>query len=298
MGSNRISWFFKWWMLFLVLLFFCSLVLSTDDVTGDSLDALLRDFALKELIKHRPHTSILHKTPLPSNLSGIEVSVVRLRSRHFWINGANFSAFSIPTGTLPVPYVRRIAIVYQNLGNWSSHFYGLPGYELSTPVVGFMAFDASNLSIKSLSKIDLNTTGKPVLIHFSNLTSSNGTRRRCAAFYANGTAQLSEMSLPNMCHSHEQGHFSIVVPLPPQPKKNSHHIGKLGLILLGCSGAVILVGVVGLVIFRLSKTQRIEEMEKQADEEVALAMMWIGSSKMPSATLTRTQPVLESGHVP
>ncbi|MCI27236.1 hypothetical protein A2U01_0048434 [Trifolium medium] len=41
-------------------------------------------------------------------------------------------------------------------------------------------------------------------------------------------------------------------------------------------------------------TKKIQAMEKQAIEDMVLESTWVGDSKMPSAAVTRTQPVLES----
>ncbi|RXH95674.1 hypothetical protein DVH24_008174 [Malus domestica] len=87
---------------------------------------------------------------------------------------------------MPMPHVKRLAFVHQNLGNWSSHYYSLPVY------------DASNTSSKRTAKLSLNTMGKPILVQFPNLTLDRSTSvaEKCASFFANGTVFLSEMRLP------------------------------------------------------------------------------------------------------
>jgi len=45
---------------------------------------------------------------------------------------------------------------------------------------------------------------------------------------------------------------------------------------------------------RFLKTKKIQTMEKQAIEDMLLESRWVDSSKMPFASATRTQPVLES----
>ncbi|PHT96925.1 Folate-biopterin transporter 1, chloroplastic [Capsicum chinense] len=57
----------------------------------------------------------------------MKLSLVRLRSRTLWENGANFSGFSIPPRTISVPYVKRINILYNDLGNLSSHYFNISG---------------------------------------------------------------------------------------------------------------------------------------------------------------------------
>lgn len=217
---------------------------------------------------------------------------MELRSRTLWRKGANFSDFIIPPRTLPSPYVKRVLIVYHNLGNWSSSYYGLSGYALLSPVVGFLIYDASQLSSKNLSKIELNTNGKPISIQFqsSSLAKGSNQGKKCAAFGAFGEVFLSELSLPNMCYSTSQGHFSIVIPL--KKKQNMwlfSILGFLGLILLGLAAAIATRSLMG---------KRTREMEKETDEGESLQTYWIYSRKIPRAQVTRTQPVLEGTILP
>ncbi|XVF13028.1 hypothetical protein REPUB_Repub08aG0172100 [Reevesia pubescens] len=278
-------------------LYFSSSVHSLDNISNDSLDTFLQDFAFRALVRHRPLTGALYKASLPPNISGIEVSIARIRSRTLWKKGANLSSFHIPSRTVPVPRVRRLAIVYQNLGNWSSHYYRISGYSLITSVVGFMVFDASNTKAKSLRSISLDTIGKPMSIHFSNLKYPDGMNSgaaRCAVFCTNGTVHLSDMILPNVCYTSDQGHFSVVVGLERKQRPWYPWVIET---VLGFAG-LVLTGYFGLVFIRLLKTKRIQAMERQADEGVIFGSRWVGSSKMPSATVTRTQPVLENGGFP
>ncbi|KAF8412159.1 hypothetical protein HHK36_000116 [Tetracentron sinense] len=260
----------------------------------DSLDVLLRDYACKAVGRHR--SGVLYKATLPANLSSIEVSAVRLRSGSFWIRGANFSNFRMPPKIIPMPFVRRIAIVYQNLGNWSSHYYSLPGYSLISPVVGFLAYDAPNSSARWVRKLNLSVTGDPISIHFPQVSLPKGSNStiRCVRFGAGGSVDFSKMTMPNVCYTRDQGHFSIVVPI-----KKKERQWKLWVVGFGCGFVgLVLVGLVGMVVFKFVKMKGIGEMERQADAGVAFETIWIGSSKMPSATLIRTQPVLENEQVP
>lgn len=270
---------------------------SSDNSATESLDASLQAFAFKTLLRHRPHTGALYKAILPANLSSIDVSIVRLRSRRLWNRGANFSFFHIPSRTMPVPHVRRLAIVYQNLGNLSSQFYGVKGYSPVTPVVGFLVFDASNVSAKSIRKLSLNTMGKPISIHFPSFALSEGmmSKTRCVAVNGNGTVYLSEMSLPaaGVCYCRDEGHFSIVVPVKRKKLEGLWYLWVVGFVV-GISGLVVM-GYAGMASVRILKTKKIQVMERQADEDLILESRWVGCSKMPSAAVTRTLPVLENG---
>ena len=276
---------------------FFPLVNGLNKSATDSLVDLLQDLASKTLVEHRPHTGVLYKTYPPANLAGIEVSILKIRSRGLWKRGANFSYFSIPSRTISLPHVRRLALVYQDLKNWSSHYYTMPGYCFITSVVGFMAFDASNSSAKGITKVSLSTMGKPISIHFRNLTlgKSKKSELRCITFAANGTTYLSEMSSYGLCHSREQGHFSLVVPDGSRVKKKGRlwHWWLTGFVIGFI--ALVLVGFAGIMAVRLLRTKKIQIMERQADEDLVLTSRWVGLSKMPSAAVTRTLPALENG---
>lgn len=282
------------WLILSVVLF--PVVKSFDNhVTNESLDAFLQDLTLKALLHRRPHTNALYKADLPENLEGIKMAVVRIRSKTLWSRGANFSNIHIPRGTLPVPYVRRISLVYLDFGNWSSHFYKVKGYSLVSPVVGFMAFDASNISSNTVTKLDLNIMLKPIEIQFPSLTlpeESNG-RERCARFGANRTIQITEMSTRNSCYCRNQGFLSIVVP--SERKKRVWDLWLEGFVL-GFVGLVV-VWFVGMVLIKVLMAKKIHEMEREAEESVGLEIIWIGTSKMPSAAVTRTHPAIENASI-
>ncbi|MED6191517.1 hypothetical protein PIB30_000614 [Stylosanthes scabra] len=272
-----------------------SLVHSFDNTASDSLNSLVQDFAFRSLIKHRHRhqTGALYDALLPRNLSGMNASVVPLRSRRLWNKGANFGYFRIPARTVSIPHVKRLAIVYQDFGNWSSRYYNLPGYSLLSSVVGFMVFDASNVTDTSVRNLTLNTMGKPISVKFPCVTFMGGviSRARCVAFHSNGTFHLSEMSSYGVCYSREQGHFSIVLPL--EKKRRPWYLWLIGFVV-GFFGLIALV-YGGVLCLRLVKAKRIQHMERQANEDLVLESRWVGNSKMPSAAVTRTQPVLESG---
>ena len=285
----------------LLSLYFSPSVHCSDNYNTDTLDAFLRDSAFKSLVRHRPHTGALYKASLPANLSGVQVSIVRIRSRTLWKIGANFSNFQIPSRTMTSPHVRRLAIVYQDLGNWSSYYYSVPGYSMITPVVGFMVFNASNARAKRIGKVSLNTSGKAIVIRFANSTiteSMISSGAKCVTFSASGTFHLGEINLLNECHSQDHGHFSIVVPQEERSgrdrrKQSLWYLWVIGFALGFCVFAFL--GYFGMVSLKLLKTKKIQVMERQADEDLVLETIWVGSSKMPSATVTRTQPNLENG---
>ncbi|XP_021890958.1 uncharacterized protein LOC110809437 [Carica papaya] len=284
-----------------VVVAFCSwsFVYSLNNNVAGILDEQVENFAFKALVwhHHRPHTGSIYRAILPANLSGMEVSILRLRSRRLWKIGAKFNNLHFPSTTFSVPYVRRLAIVYQQLGNWSSLYYNVPGYSLITYFVGFMVFDVSNVTAdtKSMTRISVRTKWKPILIKFSDLRFPDGmslSKAKCVAVYNNGTFELSELKFSNVCYGWSDGYFSIVAPLKNKKKKVVWYLGVIGF------GGLILIGYLGMKVLRLLKTKKIQIMERQADEGLVFDSRWIGTSKMPSATVTRTQPVLENGIFP
>ncbi|KAL8543496.1 hypothetical protein ACS0TY_004150 [Phlomoides rotata] len=138
--------------------------------------------------------------------------------------------------------------------------------------------------------------GNPISIQFNNSTlaaEQRIQRRKCAAFGAKGEVFISEMSVPDVCYSTSQGHFSIVVPLKKQQMWPFWVIGFLA----GFIG-LILVVLAGTMAIRPFVGKRTQEMEREADEGVGLQTYWISSSKLPRAEVTRTQPILESTTLP
>ncbi|XP_048141219.1 uncharacterized protein LOC115740847 [Rhodamnia argentea] len=257
--------------LVLLHLVLTGLYLASADPT-DSLDASVESSAFQTLVLRRPHTGALYKALLPANLSGMEVSVIRLRSRTLWREGTNFSGFTIPPRTLPVPRVKRLAIVYQNLGNWSSQYYSVPG----------------------IIKLGLNTSGDPISIRFHALADPRGktSTGKCAAFYANGTVHFSTMGSAYTCYARDQGRFSIILPSETRKRKPGN-CWVIGLVL-GFVGMALMC-YVGFVLRRMSRLKKVQVMERRADEGELFKTIWVGGSKMPSATVTRTPPVLENG---
>ncbi|KAM3270779.1 hypothetical protein P3S67_028981 [Capsicum chacoense] len=128
----------------------------------------------------------------------MKLSLVRLQSSTLWEKGANFSGFSIHPRTIPVPNVKRINIVYYDLGNLSSHYFNISGYNLLTSEIGFMVYDApSNIStITSLTKVGLRPMGQPISVEFKNLSEMvKGRITKCAMFDENGNVSFRWMVL-------------------------------------------------------------------------------------------------------
>lgn len=281
-------------LLFLLCSSFCSFAESFDSkhstTAAEPLDFILHDHALKSQLfqRQRNETGTLYEVKLPTSLSGMDVSYVRLRSKTLWRKGANFSSFQIPSRTLPMPYVKRVVIMYQDLGNLSYQLYNhtVPGYSFVSSVVGFRVYDASNLTIGNVRKLDFNTSDAPISVHFPNFKFPRGAK--CASFgVSNGKVSIGEMSVGNVCHTRSYGWFSVVIP--KRKKAGVWVWWGVGFVM------VLLVSFVGMVLVKIIKVKRLDEMKKQMEEgSVDLETVWIGYSKMPCATVTRTHPNLEN----
>ncbi|KAL8494999.1 hypothetical protein ACS0TY_019240 [Phlomoides rotata] len=136
--------------------------------------------------------SRLYEVIPPINLTGVEVSIIRLRAHSLWRKGANLGAVEIPATTLPSPFTKRVYIVYQNLGNWSSSYYNVPNYTLVTPVIGFLAYDSTLSTINHRQLVELNARGaNPMIVRFQNVPED--ARMKCVRFSSDGSLEFSNI---------------------------------------------------------------------------------------------------------
>ncbi|ESQ54977.1 hypothetical protein EUTSA_v10025754mg [Eutrema salsugineum] len=268
-----------------------------------SLSQTLENSALKTLTSQH-HTGALYRAILPKNLSGIEVSIVRLTGKSLWISGAKFSNVLIPAKSVLVPPARRVAIVYQNLGNWSTHWYTVSGYRLIDSVLGFRVLDVSDQ--RNVKEISLKMKN-PVKISFKDLSKGWDeemmSRVRCVRFNAlikdHESAHISRMVLPGVCYGSSHGDYSVIEPLEKDKKKIESWRTWWWLWIMGFALGFMVLGFLGLACtmgIRVSLAKKIQVMmEKEANDGEVFKSRWVSGSKMPSATVTRTLPEYESG---
>lgn len=278
-----------------------------------ALDAILQDYAYRAF--HRPKTGTPYDASPPSNLTGIQISAMRLRSGSLFTRGVHmYKEYSIPVGVIEQPYVERLVFVYQNLANWSAKYYPLPGYMYLAPILGLLAYDAANLSATNLQELEIHASEEPISIEFTQVQPvPAGLVARCVRFTLNGLINFTNVESGNKCETYEQGHFSIVVestaPLPapvrPPPPPQRHGGGgngsRVGIIVGSIVGGIALLVLLALLIlwvWRFNKRKKMHKMEKAADAGEALHMTTVGNTKAPLATTTRTQPTLETEYVP
>lgn len=283
-----------------------------------SLDALLQEYAYKALVN--PKTGVPYDAAAPLNLTGISIRAMRLRSGSFRRYGVDsYKEFEIPTGVIVHPYVERLVLVYQNLGNWSEEYYpALPGYTYLAPVLGLLAYNASDLSATNLAELDMRASGDLIHVKFENVKPlPDGTVAKCVWFDLQGMANFSSVESGNTCSTIRHGHFSIVVesvapsPTPPSPPGNVTPIApppsskknttRVWIIVGSVVGGVLLLVLLSLLILwvhKLKQRNKMEQMERAAELGEPLQMATVGDTKAPTATVTRTQPTLETEYVP
>ncbi|KAF5782496.1 hypothetical protein HanRHA438_Chr11g0509091 [Helianthus annuus] len=277
-----------------------------------ALDATLQDYAYRAFV-HHPRTGIPYDGTVPSYLTGIEISAMRLRSGSLFHRGVEpFKEFKIPVGLQVQPYVERLVLVYQNLGNWSTTYYSLPGYVYLAPVLGLLAYNGSDLSARNLPELDLWASHEAITIDFGRISSIPiGSVAKCAWFDLHGQVNLTNLESGNACLATEQGHFSIVTesadtpepePEPPAPpeapapsSRTNDDSKKWRFVGLVSGGIVLFVLLVLLILcaWRYRRRKRMRELERAADAGEALRMRRVGNMTAPFAMDTRTMPNLE-----
>ncbi|GAB2225720.1 hypothetical protein Droror1_Dr00006524 [Drosera rotundifolia] len=317
MWKNRLR---RIWLLFLVIwwswlpyLVVAQSLAVTSAGSSSSLDALLQDYAYRAF-GHHPKTGVVYDAMVPSNLTGIKTAALRLRNGSLRLRGVrSYKEFEIPPGVLVEPYVKRLVLVYQNLGNWSEFYYPLSGYTYLAPVLGLLAYDGSNVSAASDSPelLDIRASLKPISIQFVDVkTIPDGVAAKCVMFDLHGSINFSKVSSSsnNTCFAFGQGHFALVVevtaapspaPVSPSPsigKKKEHgkkKFSKAWVIVVGIVGGLLLVVLLGLMICCLKHRNKkhIEGMVRAAENGETLQMTPVGSRlRVPAATRTRTHP--------
>ncbi|EPS58882.1 hypothetical protein M569_15928 [Genlisea aurea] len=302
------------WVVFAILYFqVVGVSICGGEFSAGELDSLLQEYAFGAFV--RPRTGVVYNATLPVNLTGIEVAALRLRSGSLLRRGVSrYNEFQIPAGVVVQPYVVRLVLVYQNLGNFSPDYYPVPGYSLLTPVLGLLAYDAANLSATNLSELDIRASGEPISIRFPNVVSGRITPKpKCLYFGLDGSLGFDNVVNGSTCLTNFQGHFSIAVessisPVPapsPSPatpagggggggggdrKREWIIIGSVIGGLLVLSASLLAAGCIRKCLTR----KRMRRMEEAAESGVALPMATVANTRAPVATGTRTRPSLEN----
>lgn len=215
-------------------------------------------------------------------------------------------------GVIVQPCVERVSVIRQNLGkNWSSIYYdnyNLNGYQLVSPVLGLLAYNAGDKRNLTGNPFELEILAgeNPITIDFSNYTFRNNIVIRsgiiplCASFENDGKVILTYQASHHVCVVRRQGHYGLVIesPLVPSRKKVSRWKLVVGS-SVGASLGVLLLGLLLVAIFaKVKEKSRREEIERRAYEEEVLQVSMVGHVRAPVAAVTRTVPTLEHEYIP
>ncbi|OMO89678.1 hypothetical protein CCACVL1_07708 [Corchorus capsularis] len=295
----------------LIILSWASLISKKVEAEGIRsarlLDLLIRDYTVKSYDRHLK-TGILHTVNLPANFSGIKVDAAKFRCGSLHRYGAQVKEFHLGSGVTVQPCAERVMVVRQNLGyNWSSIYYAnydLSGYQLVSPVLGLLAYNAgSDVSFGSPFQLGILAREKPIKIDFSNITKSfnmTGFRPLCASFEGDGKVTLKNQASPNVCVATKHGHFGLVVESPPSMpmrKKISRWKVAVGSSIGAALGAFLLGLLLVAMLVKVKKKARMEELERRAYEEEALQVSMVGHIRAPTASVTRTPPSIEHEYI-
>ncbi|KAK8538057.1 hypothetical protein V6N13_096153 [Hibiscus sabdariffa] len=274
------------------------------------LDLLIRDYIVKSYSSGRHlRTGIVQTVNLPANFSGIKVDTARFRCGSLHRYGAQVKEFYLERGVIVQPCAERVMVVSQNLGsNWSSIYYAnydLSGYQLVSPVLGILAYNAgTDVSLGSPFEIGILARDNPIKINFSNVTMASdtrGIRPLCASFEGDGKVTLRNQVSPHVCVASGHGHFGLVIELPP-PMPVRKKISRWKLAVGSSIGAALGAFLLGLLLVsmvaKVKKKARMEELERRAYEEEALQVSMVGHVRAPIASGTRTTPTIEQQYTP
>ncbi|CAI0414115.1 unnamed protein product [Linum tenue] len=289
----------------------------------EELDLLIRDYTFKSLgSPRRIKTGEIYNVDLPANLTdggGITANAARFRCGSLSRYGTSFGGVRLQRGIKVQPCFLRVMVITQNLGlNWSSLYssnYDLSGYQLVSPIVGLTVYNYNSSSYNPNSTYPLEVgirsgQGNPLItISFSSTATTVQNNPFCATFERNRTVSLKPPSSPGVCESAADGHYGLVVKLPPvEPPAPAPAAGGGGggkstkrNVMIGAivGAAVLLVLTLILALCVMTKKKRrIEQMERRGFEGEDLRFAVVGNVRTPVAGSTRTLPNLEHEFVP
>jgi hypothetical protein len=250
--------------------------------------------------RENPITGIFYNITIPSNYTGMKVRVVRLRTSSFYQRGLNYSLFNIPPHIVPTPNRKRMAILFENFGNWSSHYFNVPNYTMVAPVFGFVAYTSSGNNFLDNEKMNLVIKGKPILInfHYVRLHKKNDTPICVKLSDDGGILGFRSMTKDYACEAYGIGHYTLVVPISEEStyiKSQSKRFTQWWIVgfVIGFVGLVILVFIL-VNLVKAAKRKKIKKLENNSENGEPFDTFWIGDTKLPLASMIRTQPVLEN----
>ncbi|KAL0458959.1 UNVERIFIED_CONTAM: hypothetical protein Slati_0523100 [Sesamum latifolium] len=234
-------------------------------LSARELDSLLQDYAFRGFV--RPKTGIVYDGKVPSNLTGIGVAALRLRSGSLRQRGVSYKEFHIPAGLVEQPYVERLVLVYHNLG-----------HSLMRAMCAYFGF---NGSVQFKSVVNGNTCLTTNQGHFSVVVESLASpppapRGRGGSRGGTGGGDTSIGG----------------------GKGRSKRVWIISCSVVGGAALLVLLAVIFAYVKRCRHRKKIRRMEDAAELGVPLPMTGVGFTKVPVALQTRTRPLLENEYVP
>ncbi|XP_009796180.1 uncharacterized protein [Nicotiana sylvestris] len=304
---------------YIILLFLIVVVIGSEsDLSGkSSLDSLLQEYAFKALRFPETKTGTPYNGSVPSNLSGIRISALMLKRDSLkWRGYGYYNEFFIPTVVIEEPYVEDLVLVYQNIGDyWSSYYYSLPGYTYLAPVLGILAYDASNLYATNLPELDILAMDDPITIKFPYVQPApEGSLPKCVYFYSNNLVEFGDVTDGNICETRIQGHFAIVVEVsvapspspaadeiapsfPPTPHddNNDHQKNKSEIWII--SLVVFLVFALFGILFVIVKRFGLLEKRQRLYDSAEIVEPLLGNTEVTLPLEAPSRPLLENDYV-
>ncbi|KAJ8626354.1 hypothetical protein MRB53_019661 [Persea americana] len=293
-------------LLIIITSFFLLLLIHADQPSNPRLiDHLVRDHSFQCYTNHTK-TGFLYPVSLPSNISGVTAHTARYRSGSLRRYGAQIQEFHLFPGTHVRPYVHRLILVLETWDHPWSSLYNISGFRLLSPILGILAYDATNRS-----ELDIFVDKRPISIDFTNISktpSSNGIRPLCAYFDMHGNLSVYDPSQASLsiCEGFRQGHYALLMESLMVPRKKKEEGGGdgdasekrwkfvVGSSVVGGLLVAVLLGLLCVALVQGKKKTKIAEMERRAYELEALQIAMVGHFMAPTAGGTRTMPTIEN----
>ncbi|XP_078162409.1 uncharacterized protein LOC144557720 [Carex rostrata] len=274
------------------------------------IDQIVRDAAMRSYHtqKHQK-TAVHYSLSLPPSLSGISAETVRYRTGSLWRYGASLGEFSLPPGIIIHPHVKRLIVIRENMGQFSSmyeHYISSnTRLRLVSPVLGLLFYNATSFHSPSVAGVNILVTKTPIIVNFSSLVEAQQVQNaHCIVFQLDGNISVTTQPWNNVCITWQQGHFALMMEEinGGDNQNNTKGVSTWKLVamgvLVGTTGAVL----IGLLVVALVSVRRkkvlLAEMERRAYEEEALHVSMVGHVRAPTATGARTKPSFEDEFAP
>nr|CAD1844617.1 unnamed protein product [Ananas comosus var. bracteatus] len=236
-------------------------------------DRIVADAAVRSYrTKHRK-TAVTFGFLLPPTLSGVSAEAARYRAGSLRRYGATIGEFSVPPGIVAHPHVKRLLVVSQNLGNLSSLYSShanVAGFEIVSPVLGLLFYNAAVAPRNSSAKIIR-------ILVAENPDNRPNSERSLRSTGAGALCGCGDWGWGWGWERIKAGGWKVVVMAA----------------VAGAGGA----GLIGLLVVALAsvrrKRNRMAEMERRAYEDEALRISMVGHVRAPTAGMARTAPALE-----